>query len=81
MKKLLISSLFVAGMALGQIGVGIRIGPPPPPKVLRVIPRSPGPGYVWIGGYWYVVEGRWRWHAGLLDIAAVRGRGVGGAAA
>ena len=47
-----------------QVSIGIRIWPPPPPRVIRVVPRSPGDGYVWIDGYWYVVDGRYRWHDG-----------------
>ncbi len=63
-KQLLILTLLGAGMAFGQISVGIRIGPPPPPRVVRVLPRTPGPGYVWIDGYWYAEGRRWRWHDG-----------------
>ena len=42
--------------------LGIRIGPPPQPRVIRVQPRSPGADYVWLDGYWY--QGRhYKWHA------------------
>jgi hypothetical protein len=47
-----------------QVGIGIQIGPPPPPRVLRVRPVSPGPDFVWLDGYHYVVNGRYVWHAG-----------------
>jgi hypothetical protein len=57
---LLVSSSAYAG----QISLGIRIGPPPAPRVVRVLPRQPGPDYVWIGGYWYPVGNRYVWHAG-----------------
>ena len=64
-KRLLAGLLLAASCGFGyQISIGIRIGPPPPPRILKVIPRSPGPGYVWIDGYWYAVGGRYRWHAG-----------------
>jgi hypothetical protein len=40
--------------------------PPPPPPVAVVVPAAPGPGYVWIEGYWdwrggsrCWVPGRW----------------------
>ena len=56
--------LLVGGCMSAQVSVGIRIGPPPPPRVIRIVPRSPGAGYVWIDGYWYVVDGRYRWHDG-----------------
>jgi hypothetical protein len=48
----------------GQISIGIQIGPPPPPRVIAVVPDSPGPEFVWIAGYWYPVRGRYRWHPG-----------------
>ena len=51
-------------VARGQVSVGITIGPPPPPRVVRVIPSRPGPEFVWVDGYWYPVGGHYRWHAG-----------------
>jgi hypothetical protein len=48
----------------GQISLGIRIGPPPAPRVVRVRPVAPGPGYTWVDGYWYPVAGHYHWHAG-----------------
>lgn len=50
--------------AHSQISVGIRIGPPPPPRVVRVHPPRPGSDYIWVDGYWYPVDGRYRWHEG-----------------
>jgi hypothetical protein len=47
-----------------QISIGINIGPPPPPRVLAVVPASPGPDFVWIGGYWYPDGRHYKWHAG-----------------
>lgn len=75
MRKLHLVVLFalVAGFALAMppassaqvaIGVSVRIGPPP----LRVYeqPMAPGPGYLWMPGYWaygpdgyYWVPGAW----------------------
>src|ERR1022692_4292587 len=43
--------LLAAGAVFAQVSVGIRIGPPPPDRVLRVQPPSPGAGYVWVAGY------------------------------
>jgi hypothetical protein len=69
MKRIMLAiaafALIAAGSALAQVnfGVGIRIGPPPRVRVERVVP-SPGPGFVWIDGYWYADGGRWRWHKG-----------------
>ena len=66
--KLLSLALLAAGFAFGQISIGIRIGPPPPPRVVRVLPARPGPDYVWIEGYWYPVDGRYRWHDGYWTL-------------
>ncbi len=52
-----------SGATAAQVQLGIRIGPPPAERVVRVR-RSPGPGYVWIGGYWYPDGARYRWHDG-----------------
>lgn len=65
MKKLLLIAAF-AGVStmFGAVDVGISIGAPPAPRVLRVRPRAPGPDYVWVDGYWYADGGHYRWHAG-----------------
>ena len=65
MKKTLLGFMLLAGLSIcsAQIGIGIRIGPPPPPRVV-VRPAIPGPGYAWVDGYWYVVDNRYRWHEG-----------------
>jgi hypothetical protein len=71
MKNLMRTTLLLAGLLLAgatasraQISVGIRIGPPPPPRVVRVLPPAPGPEFVWIDGYWYPVGRHYRWHEG-----------------
>jgi len=50
----------------GQFSIGIQIGtpPPPPPPVVGYVPAAPAPGYVWVGGYYYPVAGRYAWHNG-----------------
>lgn len=53
-----------AARAQVSVSVGIAIGQPPPPRVVRVVPRSPGPGYFWVAGYWYPVGRRYVWHPG-----------------
>jgi len=64
MKKTLLALMLLAGeLSFGQVSVGIRIGPPPPPRVVRQT-RPPGPGYVWVEGYWYPVGNRYVWHNG-----------------
>jgi hypothetical protein len=61
---LLCSLLFIGAPAHAQIAVGIRIGRPPEPRVVAVVPTQPGPEFVWIGGYWYPIGGHYRWHEG-----------------
>ena len=67
----LIRTTLIAALLLGggtyagaQVSFGIRIGPPPPPRVVHVRPVQPGPDYVWIDGYWYPVNGHYIWHQG-----------------
>jgi hypothetical protein len=72
-EKLLGTALLAATLATGmptlggQVGVGITIGAPPPPRVV-VRPVAPGPGYAWVDGYWYPVGGHYRWHAGYWTL-------------
>jgi hypothetical protein len=64
MKSKLITLVLLSSAAVfGQVSVGIRIGRPPEPRVVAV-PPTPGPGYVWVGGYYYPVNGRYVWHDG-----------------
>jgi hypothetical protein len=62
--KLLALVLLAGGSLFGQISLGIRIGPPPAPRVVRVQPVAPGPGYLWVQGYYYPVGGHYKWHDG-----------------
>ena len=65
MKKLLAAMVLTAGLGFGaQVSLGIRIGEPPRPRVVRVQPRSPGAGYSYVDGYWYPVGNRYTWHDG-----------------
>jgi hypothetical protein len=71
---LLFLMLFGAGSTgRAQISFGIRIGPPPAPRVVRVQPSRPGPGYVWVEGYWYPTGNHYVWHAGYWTRAPYEG--------
>jgi WXXGXW repeat (2 copies) len=61
-----LAALLLAGGSVSnaQVALGIRIGPPPPPRVIRVLPPRPGPEFAWVDGYWYPVGGHYRWHEG-----------------
>jgi hypothetical protein len=71
--KLIVLTLLAAGAVFAQFSVGVRIGAPPPVRVVRVQPRSPGPGYVWVGGYWYPVGNHYKWHNGYYTRPAYTG--------
>ena len=61
--------LLTLSACAGGGGYYYASGPPtpPPPRAMGVVGYAPGPGYVWIDGYWdwrgnrynYWVPGRW----------------------
>lgn len=68
-KSFLRTGLFAAALlfalpAFAQVSIGIRIGPPPPARIVRVLPPAPGPEFVWVEGYWYPQGRHYRWHEG-----------------
>ena len=65
-KAVLVAAMLLGGVSVlaAQVSLGIRIGPPPEARVVRVHPRSPGPGFMWIEGYWYPVGRHYKWHEG-----------------
>jgi hypothetical protein len=79
MRTALIAVMLAAGASVGasvanaQVSFGIRIGPPPAPRVIRVHPPRPGPDYLWVDGYWYPVGGHYQWHEGYWTRAAYEG--------
>jgi hypothetical protein len=63
--KLLAMALLAAGTTFAaDFYVGVRIGPPPAPRIVRYRPPPPGPGCAWVDGYWYATRHRYRWHDG-----------------
>ncbi len=48
-----------------SLNIGIDAGPPPAPREVMV--ASPGPGYVWLGGYWDGQPGHYQWNRGHWD--------------
>lgn len=72
MRKLLTTVAFAVAIlpmlattaSAGQFSIGIQIGTPPPPPPPVYVPATPAPGYVWVGGYYYPVAGRYVWHNG-----------------
>jgi hypothetical protein len=79
-RKTFLLTALLAAMLLGagasanaQVSIGIQIGSPPPPRVVRVLPRRRGPEWIWIEGYWYPVGRRYRWHEGYWTRAPYPG--------
>jgi hypothetical protein len=78
MKSKLLALVFLAGTAVPMfawprvaVGVGFGYAPapvamyaPPAAPVVAYAPPMPGPGYTWVGGYYYPYGGRYAWHAG-----------------
>ena len=71
--KLFALLLVAAGTVCAQLSVGISIGAPPRPRVVRVEPRSPGAGYFFVKGYWYPVGNHYKWHEGYWTRPAFAG--------
>lgn len=49
-----------------HVGFGVMVGTPPPPPLVVAGPVGPppGPGFVWVDGYWDWFDGRWVWTPG-----------------
>jgi hypothetical protein len=55
------------------VGGEVVVTEPPPAPVVETITVSPGPGFVWIGGYWGWGGGRWHWQTGHWAAPPHRG--------
>ncbi len=62
---LLAGSLIAAGCAGGYVGYEARI--PPPPLRVETYGPTPGPGYIWIKGYWGYSGGNYVWQGGRWE--------------
>ena len=51
-----------------QPAPGPEVAVEPPPPQYEVVPVSPGPAYVWIGGYWAWQYGRHVWIGGRWAV-------------
>ena len=45
-----------------SVNIGVEAGPPPIPR--EVIVASPGPGFIWLGGFWDGAPGHYQWTRG-----------------
>lgn len=62
---LLAGSLIATGCAGGYVGYEARI--PPPPHRVETYGPAPGPGYIWIKGYWGYSGGNYTWQDGRWE--------------
>ena len=60
----------ISAAAKTRVSVGIHVGdgygyyPPPPAPFYVYQPACPGPGYVWVPGYWYGSSPGYSWRQG-----------------
>jgi hypothetical protein len=80
MKRKLAGAAFVlAAGLLAACGHGyytngfVAYGPPPPPVGYGVVGVAPGPGFVWINGYYNWAGGRYAWTPGRWVRPPYRG--------
>ena len=59
--------------ACGQGYMAYRVPAPPPPRVAGPMGYAPGPGYVWIDGFWDLRGSRWVWVNGRWGRPPRRG--------
>lgn len=77
MKRYLLIGAAALGLAAltgcgGYRDYGYYSAAPPPPRFERYGP-APGPGHVWINGYWGNAGGRYDWSAGYWARPPHRG--------
>lgn len=75
-KSALLSSVFLASLALSACGAGVYYGyngPPPPPPRFGVAGVAPGPGFVWIDGFYDLRGSTWVWRPGYWARPPHRG--------
>ncbi len=54
----------LVGCGGGYYSGSVVVGPPPPEPYYGAVGYAPGPGYVWLGGYYDLDGGHWRWREG-----------------
>ena len=68
MKRTLLTALFAGAMLASSACAGgygsAYVAVPPPPLRYEVVGVGPGPGFVWISGYWSPAGGRHAWVPG-----------------
>ena len=60
---LLLSGFLTACGGYAGSGYGYQVPPPPPPRY-GPVGYAPGPGFLWMDGYWDLHGSRWAWSPG-----------------
>jgi len=75
MKAAILSAVLLGSAALVACGGGYAQGyvvaqvpPPPAPYAVGAVGIAPGPGYVWINGFWNLNGSRWAWVNGRWAV-------------
>src|SRR5258708_11038323 len=75
--KLLVATLLAGSSLFAEtnfsIGIGVGGHGYAAPPVMAYRPHSPGPGYVWVDGYWDQAGPRRFWHEGYWARSIYRG--------
>ncbi|HWX56773.1 MAG TPA: YXWGXW repeat-containing protein [Verrucomicrobiae bacterium] len=72
--KLICAAIFAMALAMpasAQVGIFVKIGPPA--VRYEAPPPSPGPGFVWMEGYWAPQGRRYVWVSGRWERAPYEG--------
>ncbi len=70
MRRWVLMGLMVATLAMGGCGggyVGVYATTPPPPLPVETYGPVPGPGFIWINGYWGWSGGAYTWIPGRWE--------------
>ena len=72
MKSAVLTGILLASSAIVACGpprVAVVVpAPPPAPYAVGAVGYAPGPGYVWIDGFWNLNGGRWVWANGRWAV-------------
>ena len=66
-------ALVACGPPVYRTGYAAYVAPAPPAPYGGVVGYAPGPGYVWVDGFWDLRGGRWAWVNGRWDRPPHRG--------
>lgn len=60
-KNVLIAAILAFGFAATSLAAVVYVQVGPPTAIVETAPARPGPGYVWVGGYYRWDGARYRW--------------------